>query len=282
MHHALHVLLTGESGGYYGDYQPPLPHLGRCLTEGFAFQGERSAYRDGRARRAVRGPAAHRLRGLPPEPRSDRQSRPRRADGRARPRRRGARGHRGAPALARPAAALHGRGVGRARAVPVLQRSRPGPGPARVRGPPARVRPLPRVRRPRDARAHPRSPGRVHLQALGPRLESRGRARAQGLARPSTTTCSRCGPGRSRRCSRTSRCRSARGRRSATPRSRSRGRSRSGTLRLVANLGAMPVPHEGPGADWGRRLHALALPSPTWSTLPPWSVAFYLAGARPR
>ena len=47
MHHALHVLLTGESGGYYGDYQPPRPHLGRCLAEGFAFQGERSVYRDG-------------------------------------------------------------------------------------------------------------------------------------------------------------------------------------------------------------------------------------------
>jgi len=40
VHHALHVLLTGERGGYYGDYQPPLPHLGRGLTEGFSFQGE--------------------------------------------------------------------------------------------------------------------------------------------------------------------------------------------------------------------------------------------------
>ena len=41
MHHALHVLLTGESAGYYQDYrQQPLHHLGRCLTEGFAYQGE--------------------------------------------------------------------------------------------------------------------------------------------------------------------------------------------------------------------------------------------------
>ena len=55
----------------------------------------------------------------------------------------------------------------------------------------------------------------------------------------------------------------------------------AGTLRLVANLGAAAVPHEGPRADWGRRLYALALPAPTWSTLPPWSVAFYLASARP-
>jgi len=45
VHHALHVPLTGEAGGYYEDYQPPLPHLARCLTEGFAFQGERSRYR---------------------------------------------------------------------------------------------------------------------------------------------------------------------------------------------------------------------------------------------
>jgi malto-oligosyltrehalose trehalohydrolase len=49
MHHAVHVMLTGEKSGYYGDYQPPLPHLARCLTEGFAFQGQFSSYR-GRAR----------------------------------------------------------------------------------------------------------------------------------------------------------------------------------------------------------------------------------------
>jgi maltooligosyltrehalose trehalohydrolase len=49
VHHALHVLLVGEREGYYGDYQPPLPHLARALTEGFAFQGEWSPYR-GRVR----------------------------------------------------------------------------------------------------------------------------------------------------------------------------------------------------------------------------------------
>ena len=50
-HHALHVLLTGESGGYYQDYrQQPIQHLGRCLAEGFAYQGEASAYREGRPR----------------------------------------------------------------------------------------------------------------------------------------------------------------------------------------------------------------------------------------
>ena len=44
-HHALHVILTGETGGYYGDFADD-PHglLARCLAEGFAFQGAWSAY----------------------------------------------------------------------------------------------------------------------------------------------------------------------------------------------------------------------------------------------
>jgi maltooligosyltrehalose trehalohydrolase len=50
-HHALHLLATGESDGYYEDYaDAPLRHLGRTLTEGFAYQGEPSAYRDGERR----------------------------------------------------------------------------------------------------------------------------------------------------------------------------------------------------------------------------------------
>lgn len=45
IHHAVHVLLTGESDGYYADYSPdPMRHLCRCLTEGFAYQGEYSEY----------------------------------------------------------------------------------------------------------------------------------------------------------------------------------------------------------------------------------------------
>jgi 1,4-alpha-glucan branching enzyme/maltooligosyltrehalose trehalohydrolase len=45
IHHALHVLLTGESDGYYADYaDQPTRHLARCLAEGFAFQGEPSAF----------------------------------------------------------------------------------------------------------------------------------------------------------------------------------------------------------------------------------------------
>jgi maltooligosyltrehalose trehalohydrolase len=50
-HHALHLLLTGEADGYYRDYAGrPASHLGRCLAEGFAYQGEPSAYRHGQPR----------------------------------------------------------------------------------------------------------------------------------------------------------------------------------------------------------------------------------------
>jgi maltooligosyltrehalose trehalohydrolase len=44
-HNALHVLLTGEHGGYYADYaERPAEKLARCLGEGFVFQGEYSHY----------------------------------------------------------------------------------------------------------------------------------------------------------------------------------------------------------------------------------------------
>jgi maltooligosyltrehalose trehalohydrolase len=59
IHHALHVLITGERDGYYGDYSIPLEQLGRCLVEGFGYQGESSAFRGGE----LRGEATA---GLPP------------------------------------------------------------------------------------------------------------------------------------------------------------------------------------------------------------------------
>ena len=50
-HHAAHVLLTKEADGYYSDYSGrPAWHLGRCLAEGFSYQGETSKYREGEAR----------------------------------------------------------------------------------------------------------------------------------------------------------------------------------------------------------------------------------------
>jgi len=51
IHHVLHVLLTGETDGYYSDYTDnPAQSLGRCLGEGYAYQGEPSAFRDGASR----------------------------------------------------------------------------------------------------------------------------------------------------------------------------------------------------------------------------------------
>jgi maltooligosyltrehalose trehalohydrolase len=58
-HHCLHVILTGETDGYYADYAAR-PHalLCRCLAEGFAYQGEHSHHEG-----ALRGePSGH----LPP------------------------------------------------------------------------------------------------------------------------------------------------------------------------------------------------------------------------
>jgi len=45
IHHCLHVILTGESDGYYGDYADR-PHalLCRSLAQGFAYQGENSPH----------------------------------------------------------------------------------------------------------------------------------------------------------------------------------------------------------------------------------------------
>jgi maltooligosyltrehalose trehalohydrolase len=51
IHHVLHVLLTGERGGYYEDFaQDTAAKLARALSEGFVFQGEPSLHREGGTR----------------------------------------------------------------------------------------------------------------------------------------------------------------------------------------------------------------------------------------
>ena len=51
VHHALHVIATGETDGYYRDYaDEPVRLFGRALAEGFAYQGEPSPYRGGEVR----------------------------------------------------------------------------------------------------------------------------------------------------------------------------------------------------------------------------------------
>jgi maltooligosyltrehalose trehalohydrolase len=48
IHHVLHVLLTGEQGGYYEDFaRDTTAKLARALSEGFVYQGEPSPHREG-------------------------------------------------------------------------------------------------------------------------------------------------------------------------------------------------------------------------------------------
>jgi maltooligosyltrehalose trehalohydrolase len=50
-HHGFHVLLTGETDGYYGDYaERAARHLARTLAEGYAYQGEPSRHKKGAPR----------------------------------------------------------------------------------------------------------------------------------------------------------------------------------------------------------------------------------------
>ncbi|WP_375788125.1 malto-oligosyltrehalose trehalohydrolase [Bradyrhizobium sp. Pha-3] len=49
-HHAWHVLLTGETQGYYGDYRTPKQDLARALSSGYIYQGEVSEFWGGKAR----------------------------------------------------------------------------------------------------------------------------------------------------------------------------------------------------------------------------------------
>ena len=50
-HHAWHVLLTGETHGYYADYaRNPKKMIARALASGFVYRGEPSAHRGGRPR----------------------------------------------------------------------------------------------------------------------------------------------------------------------------------------------------------------------------------------
>lgn len=49
-HHVVHRLISGEEDGYYADYDDTHARLARVLAEGFAYQGEASAHRDGATR----------------------------------------------------------------------------------------------------------------------------------------------------------------------------------------------------------------------------------------
>lgn len=51
LHHAVHVLATGETDGYYADYADgPVAQFGLALAQGFIYQGQPSAFRGGAPR----------------------------------------------------------------------------------------------------------------------------------------------------------------------------------------------------------------------------------------
>ncbi|MGJ7491738.1 malto-oligosyltrehalose trehalohydrolase [Variovorax sp. ZT4R33] len=57
LHHAAHVLVTGERDGYYADYaDDPVERFGVALAEGFVYQGQPSSFRNGERRGE---PSAH-------------------------------------------------------------------------------------------------------------------------------------------------------------------------------------------------------------------------------
>jgi len=59
-HHALHVLLTGETDGYYEDFGK-MEHLTRAFSEGFVYSGQYSAFRRRRHGNSSRAIPAERL-----------------------------------------------------------------------------------------------------------------------------------------------------------------------------------------------------------------------------
>ncbi|AMM26826.1 malto-oligosyltrehalose trehalohydrolase [Variovorax sp. PAMC 28711] len=51
LHHAAHVLVTGDTDGYYADYaDDPVAQFGLALAQGFVYQGQASVFRDGEHR----------------------------------------------------------------------------------------------------------------------------------------------------------------------------------------------------------------------------------------
>jgi len=154
LHHAAHVLVTGERDGYYADYaDDAVASFGVALAQGFVYQGQPSQRRA--PRRAERAPAAGGLRLVPADARPGRQPglrRPHLGAGRSGA---AARGLRLPAAVAACADAVHGRGVRRVDAVPLLLRFRPRAGGRRVRRPPRRVRWLRGLQGRSCARQHP-------------------------------------------------------------------------------------------------------------------------------
>ena len=280
VHHALHALLTGERGGYYADYEPAAPALGRALTEGFVYQGEYSRYR-GRPRGEPSGD-------LPPTAFVGFLQNHDQVGNRAFGERitvlagpdavQGGHGR----ALPRSAASLavHGPGMGRPRALPLLQRprGRTSARPSRRAG--GASSPASPSSPTRDARGRipdPQAPETWERSVLDWSLADQPAHRewldfhrALLRIRHDEIVPLLEHP--------------------VAPRARWRRVGETAlevewtfplrrVLRLVANLGPAAVPHAGPRPEWGRSLYALELGRDGWAELPPWSVGWYLAEA---
>jgi maltooligosyltrehalose trehalohydrolase len=59
-HHAIHRFFTGETDGYYADFDG-LAHVARALRDGYVYQGQYSPYRGRRHGRPPTGVAAHQM-----------------------------------------------------------------------------------------------------------------------------------------------------------------------------------------------------------------------------
>jgi maltooligosyltrehalose trehalohydrolase len=279
LHHALHVAVTGDTGGYYADYRAAPAALGRCLAEGFAYQGEHSAFRG-----AARGePSA----GLPPTAfvgfLQNHDQIGNRAFGERITALAPPEAVRAATAilLLAPGIPLLFMGQEWGAPEPFLFFCDLGPGLAdavregrrrefarfpEFADPEVRERipdpqaPATRAASVLDWAAGAGSPHREWLEVHRALLDLRRRAIVPLLAA------------------------------GTVPATRFRTAGATGLevewhfgveriLRLAANLGAAPVPHVGPGAGWGERLYACGLPPGPWQALSPWSVAWHLGAS---
>jgi malto-oligosyltrehalose trehalohydrolase len=276
LHHALHVLLTNEHGGYYQDYHPPLSHLRRCLAEGFAYQGDYSRFQ-GRPRGESSG---H----LPPTAfigfLQNHDQVGNRAFGERITTLASAEAVRAATAvlLLAPSLPLLFMGQEWAAREPFLFFSDLGPdlGPRVSEGRRREFARFPAFASPDTRRRipDPQSPESRERSALdwswaGETLHQEWVAFHRSLLQLREREIAPLTAGET------------------IPEVGSRLLGGTGlemvwifpsrrVLRLVANLGAKTVMHEGPDGGWGRRLYALGLAAPRWAALPPWSVGWFL------
>ena len=279
IHHALHVLLTRETGGYYEDYQPPLPHLGRCLTEGFAFQGERSLYRgDLRGQLSAHLPPTSFVGFLQNHDQVGNRALGERITALAAPE-----AVRAATAivLLAPALPLLFMGEEWGAREPFLFFTDLGPdlGPSVAEGRRREFARFPEFAGPavRERIPDPQAPATYERSILDwSRLAEPDHrewlAFHRGLLQLRSEAIVPLLAGE------------------PVPAAAWKAIGDTalevswdfpdGRLHLVANLGPTATPHPGPEPGWGARLYALKLPDGAWTELPPWSVGVYFAGAR--